>query len=415
MKINRYQYYLWLSLYILLLGGCDTSDNISPKTTETFIRLYGGEFQDKGIGMSILPDNRIAILASTAEEPVVSGEESVNDVVIILTDSAGVNAELYVIGNPDVNEIPSGMAYYDGYLYVGGTTDIHGDNDFLFVKFSLNTTSLISYIPIGFTDTSEICHDIALFENTSAGTGLLLVGEIGINDTTQSFDTWVSLDGDSIGSLIPSARYDGRSKSVVPFNQSYYLTLGEDQSQSADNQVIKLSRVQYSNGVTGDSKDITPEGGLFEATKLLLVNQNIILVNGYASSQGAGNPSVGVILSENQTSPNFPGISGKDFVFIDTIRMKTTDIIRATDGGYLMLGTDTDRNLIKVVKLNFELNTVEWSEVYGTNGELEETGSICQFPDGKILFSATVSYQVGGTNTKIALFKTTSDGKLDLP
>jgi hypothetical protein len=393
--------------------GCDSPDSIAPRNTETFIRLFGGEFQDKGIGITILPDNRIAILASTTEKVVVPGENTAKDVVIILTDSSGTSAELYTIGNPDINEAPSGMVYYDGNLYIGGTTDINGDNDFLFLKFNLISTSVVSYIPIGYADTSEVCYDIGLFENTSAGTGLVMVGEIGINDTTQSFDTWISLDGDSIGSLIPSARYDGRSKSVVPFDQNYYLTLGEDQSQGISTQTIKLSRVQYSNGVTGDSKDISPTNDFYNATKLLLVNQNIVIVNGYESPTGIPEMSDGVVLSENQSSPNFPGISGKDYVFLDSLKIVTTDIIRSIDGGYLMLGTDTDRKLIKLVKINFDLNVVEWSEVYGTNGELEEAGSVCQFPDGKILFTATVSFQLGGSNTKIALFKTTADGKLD--
>jgi len=404
----------WLFLGTLFLfHGCDTQESVSPRNTKTFIRLFGGEFQDKGVGISILPDNRIAILASTSEKAIITGEDPVKDIVIILTDSSGTSAELYAIGNQDVNETPSGMVYYNGDLYIGGTTDINGDNDFLFLRFSVNSGSVESYIPIGYPDTSEICYDIGLFENTTAGTGIVLVGEIGINDTTQCFDTWVSLDGDSIGSLIPSARYDGRSKSVVPFNQSYYLTLGEDQSQGLNTQTIKLSRVQYSNGVTGDSKDISPANDFYHATKLLLVNQNIAMVSGYESPLGMTNMSDGVVLSENQTSPNFPGIPGKDYVFLDTLKMVATDIIRSIDGGYLLLGTDTDRKLIKVVKLNFDLNVVEWSEVYGTNGELEEAGSICQFPDGKILFTATVSFQIGGSNTKIALFKTTVDGKLD--
>ena len=398
---------------IFLIYGCNSTDTIKPRNTKTFIRLFGGEFQDKGIGITLLPDNRLAILASTTEEVVIAGEDPPKDIVIILTDSSGTSAELYTIGNPNYNESPSGMVYYDGNLYIGGTTDINGDNDFLFLKFSVSSTSVISYIPIGYTDTSEVCYDIGLFENTSAGTGLIMVGEIGINDTTQSFDTWVNLDGDSIGSLIPSARYDGRSKNVVPFNQNYYLSLGEDQSRGLNNQTIKLSRVQYSNGVTGDSKDISPNDDFYNATKLLLVNENIIMVNGYESPAGIAEMSDGVVLSENQTSPNFPGISGKDYVFLDTLKIVTTDMIRSIDGGYLMLGTDTDRKLIKLVKLNYDLNVVEWSEVYGTNGELEEAGSICQFPDGKILFTATVSFQLGGTNTKIALFKTTAEGKLD--
>jgi hypothetical protein len=402
-----------LFILILFITGCDTADNISPRSTDTFIRLFGGEFQDKGISISTLPDNRIAILASTTESAIITGEEPVKDIVIIITDSNGTDVELYTIGNPGFNESPSGMVFYEDNLYIGGTTDINGDNDFLFLRFSLSTTSLISYIPIGQSDTSEVCYDIGLFENTTAGTGVVMVGEIGINDTTRSFDTWVSLDGDSIGSLIPSARYDGRSKSVVPFDQNFYLTLGEDQSSGLNTQIIKLSRVQYSNGVTGDSKDMTAANGFYNATKLLLVNQNIVLSNGYESPDGFLNSSNGVVLSENQTSPNFPEIPGKGFVFLDTLQMVTTDIIRAIDGGYLMLGTDSEGKLIKLVKLNFDLDAVEWSEVFGTNGELDEAGSICQFPDGKIFFTASVSYQIGGTNTKIALYKTTADGKLD--
>ena len=137
------------------------------------------------------------------------------------------------------------------------------------------------------------------------------------------------------------------------------------------------------------------------------------MANGYESPTGLSFASNGVLFSENQTSPNFPGISEKDFVFLEELRMVTTDIIRSIDGGYLLLGTDSESKVIKLVKLNFDLNTIEWSEDFGTNGDLDEAGSLCQFPDGKILFTASVSYQIGGSNTKIALYKTTAEGKLD--
>ncbi len=411
---NRFNnIFIYLIFLIFSSLGCDTSDNISPRNTETFIRLFGGEYQDKGVDITALPDNRIAILASTTETTVIAGEESDRDIVIILTDSSGTSAELYAIGNEGYDESPSGMVYYNGDLYVGGTTNINGDNDFLFLRFSLGSKSVTSYTPIGQRDTSEVCYDIAFFENTTAGDGVILVGEIGINDTTQSYDTWVSFDGDSIGSLIPSARYDGRTKSVVSFDRNYYLTLGEDQSLGLNTQNIKLSRVQYSNGEAGDSRDITSSEGFFHATKLLVVNQNIVLSNGYQSMEGFANDSQGVLLSENQTSPNFPGSGDGNYVFLDDLLMLTTDIIRSVDGGYLLLGTDSERKVIRLVKLNFNLDTIEWSEEYGTNGELDEAGSVCQFPDGKIFFTASVSFQIGGTNTKIALYKTTANGQLD--
>ena len=279
---NRIYYIFLYSIFLILLGsGCDTSDNISPRNTETFIRLFGGEFQDKGIGITPLPDNQVAILASTTETAVTAGEQADRDIVIILTDSSGTSAELYAVGNAGVDESPSGIVYHNGDLYIGGTTNVNGDNDFLLLRFSLGSRSVTSYNPIGQRDTSEVCYDIGLFENTTVGDGVILVGEIGINDTTQSYDTWVSLEGDSIGSLIPSARYDGRTKSVVPFDRNYYLTLGEDQSLGMNTQDMKLSRVQYTNGVIGDSRDITSSDGIFNATKLLLVNQNIVLSNGY--------------------------------------------------------------------------------------------------------------------------------------
>lgn len=408
LNIVRITYILTFTFY-----GCDTAENIDPKSEDTFLRIFGGEFQDKGIGITALPDNRLAILASTTENVVTTGQEPIKDVVIILTDSSGSNSEVFIMGNPDVNESPSGMVFYEDNLYVGGTTDINGDNDFLLMKFSLSSKSILTYLPIGQADTSEICHDIGIFENTTAGTGIIMVGEIGINDTTQSFDTWLSLNGDSIGALIPSARFDGRSISVAPLDQNYYLVLGEDQSQGLNTQIMKLSRVQYSNGVTGDSKDITGEGEYFKATKVLLVSQNVVLANGYETASGISTGSSGVVISENQTGPNFPEIPGKGFVFLDGLRMITTDIIKSIDGGYLLLGTDPEMKVIKLVKLNLGLDIIEWSEDFGTNGELDEAGSICQFPDGKIFFTASVSYQIGGTNTKIALYKTSADGKLD--
>jgi len=413
MRTGYKNIFLFITGIMFACLSCDTSENISPKNTETFIRLFGGEFQDKGIGIAPLPDNQIAILASTTETAVVTGEQSDRDIVIILTDSSGVSAELYTVGNAGYDESPSGMVYHDGDLYIAGTTNINGDNDFLFLKFSLGSRSVTSYTPIGQRDTSEICYDIGLFENTTVGDGVILVGEMGINDTTQSYDTWVSLEGDSIGSLIPSARYDGRSKSVVPFDRNYYLTLGEDQSLGLNTQNIKLSRVQYTNGVIGDSRDITSSEGFYNATKLLLVNQNIVVSNGYQSSDDLSADSQGVVLSENQTSPNFPGSGDGNYVFLADLLMLTTDIIRSVDGGYLLLGTDWEGKVIRLVKLNFNLDTIEWSEEYGTNGELDEAGSICQFPDGKIFFTASVSFQIGGSNTKIALYKTTANGQLD--
>jgi hypothetical protein len=414
MKFNIYTV-IYILITLLAMYGCDTADNISPRNTETFIRLFGGEFKDEGVGITALEDNRIAILASTTETAVVTGQEPNKDIVIILTDSSGTEAEVYTIGNSGVDETPSGMVYYNGDLYVGGTTNINGDNDFLYLRFSLGSASVTDYRSIGQRDTSEACFDIALAENTSVSTAPLVVlaGEIGINDTTQSFDTWISLDGDSVGSLIPSARYDGRTKSIVPFDRNYYLSLGEDQSLGLNTQNIKLSRVQYTNGVTGDSKDITPSDGFYNATRLLLVNQNIVLTNGYRSTLGQINDSDGVVFSENQTSPNFPGNGDKNFVFLESLQMVTTDIIRANDGGYLLLGTDSEGKIIRLVKLNFNLDTIEWSEEYGTTGELDKSGSICQFPDGKIFFTASVSFQIGGTNTKIALYKTDVNGQLD--
>ena len=96
--------FLYLVLLVFLFLGCDTSENISPRNTETFIRLFGGEFQDKGIGITPLPDNQIAILASTTETAVITGEQSDRDIVIILTDSSGMSAEMYAVGNKSIDE-----------------------------------------------------------------------------------------------------------------------------------------------------------------------------------------------------------------------------------------------------------------------------------------------------------------------
>jgi len=131
------RYYIYYSL-IFFLGylfiGCDTSETISPKSTDTFIRLFGGQFQDKGVAIATLPDNRLAILGSTTQSPVITGEDPIKDIVIIVTDTTGTDAELYTLGDVEANESPSGMVYYDGNLYIGGTTDINGDNDFLFLN-----------------------------------------------------------------------------------------------------------------------------------------------------------------------------------------------------------------------------------------------------------------------------------------
>jgi len=413
-------------LIVFVFSHCDNNESVIPRDEATFIHLYGGEFQDKGIDICALPDGRLAILASTTETPAVIGEEPVRDVVIILTDTAGKSSELYTLGKRTKDESPSSMVYHEGHLYIAGTTDDNnpGDKDFLFMKFSISNGSMTNYLSIGYQGIDETCYDNAVFENVSGEnnttiSGIIMVGESDSIDFRSSLDIWVTFEGDSIGrNQLDGVLPNGRTKSVLVESGSFQYTFVAEESDSytPTGQSIIIASNAFSNGRRSRSKKhLTGFNGFNYADKILSVNSNsAYLVDGYNSTSGLSINSDTAGLFKRQNDINFTSIST---IKIDTLDMEVKDIYETIDNGYLLLGTSTNTstnlNTIKLVKFNFNLNEVLWVQNFGTNQEFDDAGSLIQMKDGKIFFTAAVSFQRGESNTKIALYKTTADGKLD--
>ena len=63
-------------------------------------------------------------------------------------------------------------------------------------------------------------------------------------------------------------------------------------------------------------------------------------------------------------------------------------------------------------KIYGQLQELDWPiEIVSEGHGFTEGPALAK--DGKIFFTASVSFQIGGTNTKIALYKTTASGQLD--
>ena len=407
-------------LVIFVFSHCDNNESVIPRDEATFIHLYGGEFQDKGIDICALPDGRLAILASTTETSAIIGEESDHDIVIILTDTLGKSSELYTLGKRSVDESPSSMVYHEGNLYIAGTTDDLGDNDFLFLKFSLASSSMTSYIPIGDRLVNETCYDNAVLENVSGEnntsfSGIIMVGE---SDSVgggyqASYDIWVTFEGDSIGrNQANGVLLNGRTKSVVAEPGNFRYTFIAEEDSASIGQSIVIASNAFSNGRRSRSKEyLAGFNGFNYADKILSVSsETTYLIDSYNSISGSPNVSDAVGIYTRRNGQNLDPIST---IVIDTLNMVVTDIYRTVENNGLLLGTNSQNSTIKLVKFDFNINEVVWTREFGTNEEFDEAGSVIQLADGKIFFTAAVSFQRGESNTKIALYKTTADGKLD--
>jgi hypothetical protein len=280
---------------------------------------------------------------------------------------------------------------------------------------------MTNYIPIGYQGINETCYDNAVFENVIGEngaeiSGILMVGEsdsIG-NSFQASFDTWVTFDGDSLGrNQLDGVLIGGRTKSVEVESGSFqYTFVAEELNPLNTGQSIVIASNAFSNGRRSRSKKyLTEFDGFNFADKILSVNSNFAyLIDGYNSPSNLSVTSDATGMFKRQNDINFTSLST---IIIDTLNMVVKDIYESIDNGYLLLGTSTDDNTIKLVKFNFNLDEVLWIQNFGTNQEFDEAGSLIQMDDGKIFFTATVSFQRGESNTKIALYKTTPEGKLD--
>ena len=393
---------------LLLLYACDTRNNIEPRYENTFIKLYGGRYQDKAVDFIPLDTGGFVILGSTQS----AATGTSKDILVIITDRQGNVFLQKQLGDPNADEEPLRILQEaSGFIICGNTISGNSQMGFLFaVNSQGDSTGEFQTYP------NYIFNDMALASNGDiALTGVYenkFVAEILISRTD-------FLDISTKSGI--SGIDNGMGFKIQMDNEKWYkIDHPEDVFRILayfDNSIkIRLSNLVDDNGfysIEGEVGDVFTEPidfihGFENADNYYIIGyensgstQNGPVVFTVSSAGQSGNVLSSIYLSENN-------------IDVDNIGNIMPVTLYKSGADYLLLGTELipGSAKIRLLKLDKDFKVIN-DKSFGTGEEGDEAKKLEILPDGSVVFLATVNYKQGQPNTKIVLYKLTPDLELD--
>ena len=406
---------IWLGIIITGLS-CDNKSTIPDLREKSFIKIYGGETKNEAVDLVYNePENELIILAKAYE---IGGEGS-RDIMIIKMDLNGNNSSYFFTYTTGRDEDPVQMVRDGTELYIAGTLTENGEKDMMLARFSLNTNTFLWVKGFGEPNKEEAALSVEV-----QGNEIILAGNaqdsIDIDDD-QNVDVFgivkniriIDSDGNQI---IESPRKNpGTIKDILRFNANVYHALSQEIDPVTGDINVQIDVGLFDgNFGTGFAPQI--EGNDF-AVDLIRLNTRVLAL-GFIGDQ-AQNPglSLGTFLLESyydQNNGNLIKTTSKvihePFNSLDIIPSKMLEV---EPDQFIILGTGNNHT-IRLIKFeeaadgNFNLL---WDYPYGTNRPEDKAAAVLSDESNDIYFNATIFFQ--GTLTKIALFKTDQNGRLD--
>lgn len=406
-----------------LLQGCDTPENIHPRYDSTFIKLLGSDYQDMANKLIKIDDgtDRLALLGSTTESGATQSNTT-KDMILTVFNENGSDIKVYVLGRSGIDETPSCMKYYNGDILIGGTARVNGIDNYMYLRFSMNTESVLNYRnDIGDLDSMETCKDLDIFENNASwGDGIILTGYRIRESKRIISSTLIHFDGSFIRNDANIYDYNAEAVNVMVNGSNEYLIFGIFKIGTSQPKFILYSAAISSRQAYDLADELADTSQNDQAVKLIRGPGDFITLLGYKIKASSNDLSQGVIISQRTTSGGFPAVGDKNYKYLNTINMIPLDAIISNDGGSIyLLGIENEEKAngtnvksIKLAKLSSDLN-LEWEESFGSGENLYPGGALVQLDNGSIIFTSTINYQLATNSTKIAIYKVTPDGKLD--
>jgi hypothetical protein len=395
--------------------SCGTKSTVEPRQDESFIKIYGSDTRNEAVDMVYHESTgEIIILARVFE----TGSSGSSDIMIIKTDANGNNSNYFINNTIGTDENPVQMVLSGSDVYIAGTLVTVGERDMMLARFSLTTNTFLWVNAYGETDKDESAFtlDIQSGEIVLAGSA---VDSIDIDDD-QNLDVIgtvknvriIDMDGNE---LIESPRKNpGFVKDIHRFNANVYHSLTQEIDPVTDELNVRID-VGLFDGNFGTGYAPQIPGNDFPVNLIRLDSK--ILALGFIGDQIDPQQSLGTFLlvaSYDQTNGNiFTNSTKTVFEGFETLNIIPSKMVQVASNQFLILGTANDNSLrlIKFIDTGNEF-TIVWNNVYGNFRPSDEAASVLATENSEYYFNATVYFQ-SDNFTKIALFKTDENGRLD--
>jgi len=436
----------------LLLGNfssCDTEDSIYPDGINTYMKIYGYGRLDVAADMIRDEVNGGFVIAGTTFiGPLDNIEEwenaEDNDAMVIFMDENGNDARYAVKSNPPVdgNELVHQIIQKDdgNFLIVGETiSSSTGETSvFLWEVDNMGIETSFGY------KTYDLGRGLGVMEyidaNDPQDNRIIVTGETrpDLDGNTKQLLMLLTADGDSlhtlgegtgINNLGNRTRQSVYRYSTNPERYGFRFTRNElgDPDNPDDQGNIKYVIAHTSLGPNGQGQN----NGLMSSTTGSIYTPGLSVDFIYNTDEfNPANPGIYVLSKSNAGDVRFTtwiGSSDGTYTIRDgydntlnfdvegsTQQVDPLYSIRSKSGKFILCGTATATELNnKILISNFSDNgTVHWSKVYGTEGDYGLGGDVVEMEDGSLVFCGTVYFE--NDNLKIVLYKTDSEGNLDM-
>lgn len=410
---------LWLGLtccVILMIGACDTVDDVKPNLGQTFIKLFGGRGTEVGKDLLQMPDGGFVLVGSST-----SGGKG-EDVYVVRTDSLGevIWEEIYGRNGDDSgNSVILGR---DGaHLYVCGETEYFdslglGLRDVYVLKFPVD-----GGVPESFSFGEQNRDEYGKSILDIDGGGFLITSTWETIDTSAFF--MIETD-ENLVAIDKRADYVYGTKGVENLSTTTYEI---NQSSTLNPPFVCFGSVFEFNSETTqfqsfmyrptNDKGISPNrygSGLYDeyCTDAYKTTDKGFVLAGY-QDDGVRKREMIVKIDPNRNEIWRRVHSNTFEASIGPCR-----IIQTQDGGYLVSSkielADPYNDEISLLKLNSE-GEMEWRRIFGSNGSNadDEGAKVIQLSDGNYVMVGTIGLYINSVSeSKMCLIKLNPEGEL---
>jgi hypothetical protein len=400
----------------MLYISCDSID-VKPDQEANFIKLFGGNGNEEGNDLALLPDGGYLVVGSSTSNTV-GGK----DVYVVRTDKTGNmvwEARFGGQGDDAANAVILGD---DGNIYVcGEKTKVDapgaGLRDVYVLKLSVDG-ALLGEQTYGDPLRDEYGTDI--FDIPNAG---LLITSTWNNSTNSTY--YIMETDNNLDILDKRERYLSPSEGVNNLStRSYqrtdlmpleppFVAFGSAQQLLGDNTRVFKFQASYFNTIQDDSPPVLYG---FDASNSFCTDVKITTDGGYIMSgynvSGANTREMVVKVNKGRFLEE-----GWKQVYTNQFNrnIKNTGIFQTNDGGFIVISTieldDPLNDEISLLRLNPEGDEM-WRKTFG--GGADDAGTnVLQLEDGSFVLSCTIGFQINpNSQFKMGLIKVSPEGEL---
>lgn len=416
-NLSKYSLVTFAYFVVSFSIGCDTPKSLTPAHKESFIKLFGGQYDQQAVDILPLKHGFLLVGNSTSAP---ESQGSHQDILLIETDLLGneIWSEFYDIRRQSM-DMAAAMSMKDDYLYIGGTTFTGELGDAFLLTINLTNHQIEQITTYGWAETNEMMGDLVIY-----GDEVLMVGTTNhINQTKYPIGTqpnpldvsdafWLKTDlnGHMLWSEIKRSGFQGRDSvhCVVALENGKFAIAGatdysENGHSNPDLDILIFQIDEHGNEyaalVYGDeSKD--------EVSMDITLQNGQLALTGW-ESQTSSDESKSVYMMnvpihlENATIQSFRTVLsgvGNSISFLEN-----GNILLA---GTLKLADHTDMFLAEMTLDG----AIQWKNTFGWSGQDFGIQSLSlEEKNDELLILGTTDF---GTNYMMSLVKTDRSGKL---